>query len=165
MSELNTPYEVNKTYSLDGYLAMASIVDCNGIWFIDCFEADAVEVVKRLNGYQGLEQQLLEANAKNERLKSKYRGAFYDNGSESTEYKTKEWFMFLHRLGDIFDESTAQSLALHDADVIGGYQELLDKRLAGQQSPLSTRAIAMGFANEHIEQLRNSIKGGEQNDK
>jgi hypothetical protein len=99
-----------------------------------------------------LEQLLLESTAKIERL---LNAISESNVFGVDRYEAKSI------LQGATEESNARSLAMHDADVIGGYQELLDKRLARQQSPLSTRAIAMGFANEHIKQLRNSVKEGE----
>lgn len=71
MSKLDAPYEINKIYvsGTSTGSSMASIIDGNGIWFIDCLETEAVEIVKRLNGYQNIEQELLKANGDNELLK------------------------------------------------------------------------------------------------
>jgi len=44
--------------------------------------------------------------------------------------------------------------AEHDIEMVRVYQAGLDKRLARQKSPLSTRAIVMGYANETINTLR-----------
>jgi multidrug resistance efflux pump len=79
-----------------------------------------------------LEQQLLEANAKIEELATRLSNAETVDG---------QW------------------LELHDADVIAGFHGLLDKRLTKDGTSLLTRAIAMGFANDHIKQLRKNAKG------
>jgi hypothetical protein len=58
--ELNTPF----TY----YEATSTIVDCNGMYFLECHKDDVNEILKRLNGFEELEQQLTESQASNDRL-------------------------------------------------------------------------------------------------
>lgn len=57
MKKLNTPYEIGPVAFNQG--KSVSIVDCNGFNVFDCFAIDAEEVIKRINGYEQLEQQLV----------------------------------------------------------------------------------------------------------
>lgn len=63
MSELITPYyKESEIYAHDG-VKLACIHDKNCMWVATCFEQDADELLKRINGYEQLQsssQQLVE---------------------------------------------------------------------------------------------------------
>ena len=60
MSELETPYRVNGED--DHIRCITHVIDVNNIWAFDCYTVDADEIIKRVNGYVDLEQQLDKAN-------------------------------------------------------------------------------------------------------
>lgn len=64
MRELITPYQASKTWSADDGAKFIHLADANGFFVFSCFTDDADEILKRINGYEKLEQttkELLEA--------------------------------------------------------------------------------------------------------
>jgi hypothetical protein len=112
--------------------------------------------------HEELEQQLLKANAANNDM-----FLFLEDKDKCAKRLEKRLLESKAKIEELATRlSDAQSvdskwLALHNADVIARFHGLLDKRLSSQGTSLSTRAVAMSFANEHIEQLRNSVKEGD----
>jgi len=49
MSELNTPYETLHAFTNEQGIECVSVVDCNGMHVFDCYEADASELLSRIN--------------------------------------------------------------------------------------------------------------------
>ena len=86
-----------------------------------------------------LEQQLLEANAKLERQNSALLIAIHNMSGGDAKAEVR----------DIYDETSAQSLRLHDADVL--------ETLAKDFTDISGKLYVMARA----KQLRNSVKEGE----
>lgn len=64
MSELMTPYHVDESWYNDDCVELVTVCDTNGVFVFTAFADDADEILKRINGYEQLEQsnkELLEA--------------------------------------------------------------------------------------------------------
>ena len=69
MSELDTPYTLGGQYFNDRGVSITTVIDCNDFGVFSAYTLDADEVIKRINGYTDLEQQLAEAKDLSEKLK------------------------------------------------------------------------------------------------
>lgn len=100
LGELETPYMRGHDMNLLG-LPVCEIKDANGVYVLECFQDDADEIIKRINGYEQLQatnKQLLEALERGYNRLDK-RGADAQNAS-SVKSILKEAITNAKQMGD-----------------------------------------------------------------
>ncbi|MCX4186730.1 hypothetical protein [Methylophaga sp. OBS4] len=56
MNELIGQHFIGNSFWNDEGVELVSIHDENGMWVLDCFESGSEEILKRINGYEQLQQ-------------------------------------------------------------------------------------------------------------